>query len=125
MTITEIRIELDKRNGKTGGLVGTVEITFDHQLVVKEIKIIRDAANHDLYFLEFPGRPFVDQCRRCSKPNGLSFTYCSRCGSKLAPKPDRWVRVAHPTDAAFRAYCTDAVLEAYAIKINAPRRVPC
>lgn len=116
MTITEIRIELDERNGDRGGLAGTAEITFDYELVVKEVKIIRDPSNKDQYFLEFHRRAFVEPCPRCFKPNALSAHYCWLCGRALNPQPDRMMPTAHPVSTTFRRYVTSMVLEAYRTK---------
>lgn len=115
MTITEIRIELDERNPR-GGLVGIAEVVFDGQFVVKEVKIIRDPANTDLFFLDFPSRPFVSPCSQCSKPNGLAANYCNRCGRELRAARERKEPTAHPITGEFRAYVTDAVLEAWQAK---------
>lgn len=115
MTITEIRIEIDERHG---GLAAIAEVTFDKSFVVKEVRVIRDPANTELYFLEFPVRYFVEGCAKCHKPNGLSFNYCSRCGTKLSAKPDKKMGTAHPVSAGFRAYVTDAVLDAYQTKLE-------
>lgn len=120
MTITEIRITLDGKNGGSGGLVGTAEVVFDRELAVKEIKIIRDsrraADGTDLYFLEFPQRPFVQPCPDCRGNNPLQARYCARCGTSLESQEPRNIGTAHPVASNFRAYVTDAVLEAYVAK---------
>lgn len=86
MKITDIKI---RKTFTEGPMKAIVSVTFDHQLVVHDIKII-NAKDKD--FIVMPSRKNPDETYR---------------------------DIVHPINASFRAMLEEAVKEAYANELNA------
>ena len=91
------------------GLVAGFAITFDDQLAIWEVKVVRRRDGQLL--LRMPQTPRRDRCPKCSKKNALRANWCNWCGVRLARdryaldqngRPDLWLNVAHPVSAEFR-----------------------
>lgn len=122
MHLTEVRVKLC--DGNAGRLKAFCSLTFDHQFVVRDVKLID--GNEGL-FLAMPARKLCDHCPRCSEKNHLRARYCSNCGSRL--DENRFLRyqngnghgnrlklhadIAHPINADTRHEIEHKVIAAY------------
>lgn len=117
MEITEVRIKLVQESQDR--LLAFCSITFDHQFVVRDLKIIQGARGP---FVAMPSRKLMDRCRRCGGKNALRSAYCNHCGVRLgddrAPKEadgraKLYADIAHPINSDCREKIQSAVLEAF------------
>lgn len=117
MDISEVRIKLvDRPNDR---LKAFCTITFDHEFVVRDVKIIQGPEGH---FVAMPSRKLTDHCPKCGAKNHLRANFCNECGSRLAadrstvdPKGRSKLHadMAHPINMACRQRIEKAVIDAY------------
>lgn len=121
MQLSEIRINLC--GGQGGRLKAFCSLTFDHALVVRDVKLIE---GNDGLFLAMPSRKLCDRCERCGDKNHLRARYCNHCGARLDENrylgyrngngPERLklhADIAHPINADTRLELERRVLLAY------------
>ncbi|MCA8952834.1 MAG: SpoVG family protein [Planctomycetes bacterium] len=124
--MTEIRVKLtdDPRNK----LKAYCSVTIDHAFVVRDLKIIDGSKGP---FVAMPSRKLADHCPRCHHKNHLRAGYCNQCGGRLdpdrAPRDERGrsqlhADLAHPINSATRIELHKAVVQAYAVEIEAAQR---
>jgi len=114
--ITEVRIKLvtdvDDR------LRAFCSITFDHEFVVRDLKIIQGQRGH---FVAMPSRKIMEKCPRCSAKNEVRARYCSHCGASLPQtvpvdstgRSRMFADIAHPINSSCRERIESAVLHAF------------
>ena len=118
MEITEIRVFL--KEGQDKKLKAYTTVTFDHSLVVRNIKVILGS---DGFFIAMPSRKIKFSCPRCSYKNEIGSKFCNKCGAALPAEPlnleddpDAKAQhrdIAHPITKEFRDYLQNKVLDAY------------
>lgn len=117
MKITDVRIRL--LDGGNDRLKAYCSVTFDHEFVVKDIKIIGGPKG---LFVAMPSRKLADRCPRCNTKNPLRARYCSQCGKRLpqrkipvdeANRPKLHADIAHPITPACREALEKQILDAY------------
>ncbi|HEY0008147.1 MAG TPA: SpoVG family protein [Tepidisphaeraceae bacterium] len=119
MRLTEIKIHLCPPTA--GRLKAFCSITFDHFLVVRDIKLIDGDGG---LFLAMPSRKLTDLCNRCHEKNHLRALFCNNCGCRLDERrhenyrigPDRLklhADIAHPISARARDELHVQVMAAY------------
>jgi len=126
MEITEVRVKLVDIPRER--LKAFCSITFDHDFVIRDLKII-DGANGT--FVAMPSRKLADRCPKCGSKNHLRARYCNHCGTALdenRASKDAHGRVklhadvAHPINAACRERIQKAVIEAYEQELEASKK---
>lgn len=120
MKVTEVRVKLLDRASRRG-LLAAVDLCFDGELVVHDVKVI--GAPGGRLLVQMPSRKYHDSCPDCGHNCPLRDEHCGRCGLRrgLRPGPPRpdgrgerlHLDVAHPAGPAFRAYLERTVLDAY------------
>lgn len=119
MEITEIRVKLVDEPGEK--LQGFCTITFDHEFVVRDLKIISGPSGP---FVAMPSRKLTDRCSspKCKAKNHLRSRFCNECGFELDPsragKDDRGraklhTDIAHPINAGARSRIESDILKAF------------
>jgi stage V sporulation protein G len=120
--ISEIRVKLvadpdDK-------LQAFCTITFDHEFVVRDLKIIRGPNGP---FVAMPSRKLTDRCQSCSGKNHLRARYCNDCGRQLDPnragrdergRAKLHTDIAHPIHAESRSRIQGKIIDAYRIEVE-------
>ena len=100
MEITDVRVRLVQNQDDR--LRAFCSITFDHEFVVRDLKII-DGTNGP--FVAMPSRKMSDRCARCGGKNHLRAKFCNDCGAALPtnrqkqdsdPRPRLHADIAHP-----------------------------
>ncbi len=126
MRITEVKIKLVEGQGDK--LLAFASLTFDHEFVVRDLKVIR--GNHG-YFVAMPCRKLTCHCLRCDAKNHVRASYCNECGAELPThpvEPDLNGRarlhadIAHPITSGARDYIQKTVVDAYLRDCNRYRR---
>jgi stage V sporulation protein G len=117
MEITEIRMKLATH--PSDKLRAYCTVTLDHELVIRDIKIISGTKGH---FVAMPSRKLADKCPTCGHKNHLRAKYCNECGGRLqdnrvALDPDGRAKlhadVVHPIHSAFREKIQKRILEEF------------
>ena len=117
MEITEIRIKLV--NNPREKLRAFASVTFDGDLVIRDIKIIEGA---DGLFVAMPSRKLAGRCPRCGGKNHLRARFCNDCGARLAEqriaaegrsRVKLHADIAHPVNARYRERLQQAIVEAF------------
>ena len=126
MEITEVRIFL--KEGQDKKLKAYATLTFDHQFVVRNVKVIE--GNKGL-FVAMPSRKLKESCPKCGHKNVVRSRFCNQCGvglgeSQRASHPQgagagpgdeerqsEHKDIAHPITLEFREYIQKKVLEAF------------
>ena len=124
MEITEVRIFL--KEGQDKKLKAYATLTFDHQFVVRNVKVIEGSKG---LFVAMPSRKLKGSCPKCGYKNVVRSHFCNQCGVKLGDSqhsshtagagPSEEERqsehkdIAHPITLEFREYIQKKVLEAY------------
>ncbi len=118
MEITEVRVRLRNDTGKK--LKAYATITFDHEFVVRDVKVIEGKKG---LFVAMPSRKLRESCPECRFSNEIRNKFCSQCGHRLEipPRPSEGSGeaksehrdLAHPITSQAREYIQEKVLEAY------------
>lgn len=117
MEITEVKVRLIE--DRTERLRAFCTVTFDHEFVVRDIKIIDGAKG---LFVAMPSRKLTDHCPKCGVKNHLRAKYCNECGAGLpgnrSPDPAEGsgklhVDVAHPINSECRGRLQREIIKAY------------
>ena len=117
MKITGVCVRLVKN--KDERLKAFCFITFDHEFVVRDIKVIEGVGGH---FVAMPSRKMTDHCEKCGGTNHLKAKFCNNCGAALPEnrtKKDSQGRlklhadIAHPVSAKCRRTIQQRVVAAY------------
>ena len=118
MEITEVRVFL--KEGQDKKLKAYTTVTFDHALVIRNIKVIQGSEG---MFIAMPSRKLKFSCPKCHFKNEIGSKYCGKCGTLLPSEqkaedddPDNKSQhrdIAHPITKEFRDYLQKQVLEAY------------
>ena len=118
MEVTEVRVFL--KEGQDKKLKAYTTVTFDHALVIRNIKVIQGAEG---MFIAMPSRKLKFSCPKCNFRNEVGSKFCSKCGALLpseqkaedddADAKSQHRDVAHPITKEFRDYLQTKVLEAY------------
>lgn len=112
MQITAVNVQLHNCE-RERGLVAFVNVEFDRDFIVRELKVIRGESG---LFVVMPNRRYQYRCESCTTKNHLMARYCNNCGFKLPPRTDAphlHTDVAHPTNTEFRNKLQEAVLAEY------------
>ena len=122
MEISEIRVKLvDDPDEK---LQAFCTITFDHEFVVRDLKIIRGPNGP---FVAMPSRKLTDRCLACGGKNHLRSRYCNDCGRQLDPnragrdergRAKLHTDIAHPIHAESRSRIQGHIIDAYHLEIE-------
>lgn len=126
MEITEVRVRL--RNEGDRKLKAYATMTFDHEFVVRDVKVIEGKKG---LFVAMPSRRLRENCPECNFGNDIRSKFCTHCGRRLEPPPrpidpaegtkSEHRDLAHPITSQAREYIQSKVLEAYeAEKSKAP-----
>ncbi|NOX97980.1 MAG: hypothetical protein GXO98_08000 [Nitrospirae bacterium] len=118
MEITEVRVRL--RNNTDKKLKAYATMTFDHEFVVRDVKVIEGKKG---LFVAMPSRKLRESCPECRFGNEIRNKFCSQCGHRLEniarspegsgePKSEHR-DLAHPITSQAREYIQGKVLEAY------------
>lgn len=120
MEITEIRVAVPENladPGHAARLLATANVTFDGDLVVREVKIVQGRSDP---FLAMPNRRLTDRCLQCRTKNHLQARFCNSCGTRLLDnryridddtgRPQLFADLAHPVNSDFRRKLDAAVL---------------
>lgn len=122
MHITEIRTTLlDDASRTNDRILAYASVTFDDQLVVRDLKIIK---HEESLFVAFPSRKLSVRCKSCKRAsNPIQANYCNYCGVKL-PKRAEWepdsklhADICHPITSELRQQVTVEVLRSYSLAI--------
>jgi stage V sporulation protein G len=122
MRITEVKIKIV--DGQGDKLLAFASLTFDHEFVVRDLKIIRGNRG---YFVAMPSRKVTCHCPRCDSKNHLRAAFCNDCGAELPTRPIQpdingrarlHADVAHPITASARDYIQNAVVEAFLLEVD-------
>ncbi|MCD5397721.1 SpoVG family protein [candidate division NPL-UPA2 bacterium] len=118
MEITEVKVRL--RDNADRKLKAYATITFDHEFVVRDVKVIDGKKG---FFVAMPSRKLRESCLKCRFGNEIRSKFCGQCGHRLehAPQPLEGSRetksehrdLAHPITSRAREYIQNTVLEAY------------
>jgi stage V sporulation protein G len=117
LDVTEIRIRL--LDGRRDRLRAYATITFDHEYVVRDLRIIEGTRGT---FVAMPSRRLADRCPRCGGKNHLRANFCNECGSRLpndraprdtAGRPRLHCDIAHPVHREARERIESCVLTRY------------
>jgi len=117
MEITEIRMKLAAN--PSDKLRAYCTVTLDHELVIRDIKIISGTRGH---FVAMPSRKLADKCPTCGHKNHLRAKYCNECGGHLREgrvvlDPDGRAKlhadVVHPIHSGFREKIQKRILEEF------------
>ena len=126
MEITEVRVKIVDESSEK--LLGFCTITFDHEFVVRDLKIIHGPRGP---FVAMPSRKLTDRCRNCGNKNHLRARYCSDCGKELDPnragKDERGraklhTDIAHPINMQARTRVEAVILEEYRAELDRSRQ---
>lgn len=122
MEISEIRVKLvDDPDEK---LQAFCTITFDHEFVVRDLKIIRGPNGP---FVAMPSRKLTDRCLACGGKNHLRSRYCNDCGRQLDPnragrdergRAKLHTDIAHPIHAEARGRIQGRIIDAYMVEVE-------
>ena len=126
MEITEIRVFL--KEGQDKKLKAYTTVTFDHVLVIRNIKVIQGAES---LFIAMPSRKLKSACLKCYFKNEIGSRFCNKCGASLpsVQKPEsdedhdsktQHRDIAHPITKEFREYMQNKILDAYQKESNGP-----
>ena len=118
MQVTEIRVFL--KEGQDKKLKGYVTVTFDHEFVVRNIKVIQGASG---LFIAMPSRKLKLSCQTCGYKNEVGSKFCNECGAHL-PIPTleeiamhdaktEHRDIAHPITQQFREVLQTKIIDAY------------
>jgi len=120
--ISEIRVKLvDDPDEK---LQAFCTITFDHEFVVRDLKIIRGPNGP---FVAMPSRKLTDRCQACGGKNHLRARHCNDCGRGLDPnragrdergRAKLHTDIAHPIHAESRARIQNRIIDAFMIEVE-------
>ncbi len=123
MEITEVRVRL--RNEGDRKLKAYATMTFDHEFVVRDVKVIEGRKG---LFVAMPSRRLRESCPECHYGNEIRSKFCSQCGRRLEPPPrpvdqpqgmkSEHRDLAHPITSQAREYIQSKVLEAYEAEKN-------
>ncbi|MCK4436926.1 septation protein SpoVG family protein [bacterium] len=123
MEITEVRVRL--RNEGDGKLKAYATMTFDHEFVVRDVKVIEGRKG---LFVAMPSQRLRESCPKCRFGNDTRSKFCSQCGHRLEPTPrpvdqpegtkSEHRDLAHPITSQAREYIQKKVLEAYEAEKN-------
>lgn len=126
MEISEIRVKLvDDPDEK---LLAFCTITFDHEFVVRDLKIIRGPNGP---FVAMPSRKLTDRCHSCGGKNHLRSRYCNDCGRQLDPnragrdergRAKLHTDIAHPIHAESRGRIQGRIIDAFSIEVEKSRQ---
>ena len=118
MEITEVRVRL--RDSTDKKLKAYATITFDHEFVVRDVKVIEGRKG---LFVAMPSRKLRESCPECRFGNEMRSKFCSHCGHRLEspPRPlegsgeatSEHRDLAHPITSQAREYIQGKVLDAY------------
>ena len=118
MEITEVRVRL--KNNSDRKLKAYATITFDHEFVVRDVKVIDGKKG---FFVAMPSRKLRESCPECRFSNEIRSKFCNQCGHRLAsiPRPlggsegakSEHQDMAHPITSRSREHIQNKVLEAY------------
>lgn len=121
MEITEVRVRL--RNDTEKKLKAYATMTFDHEFVVRDVKVIEGRKG---LFVAMPSRKLRESCPECRFSNEVRSKFCSQCGHRLesTPRPvegsgeakSEHRDLAHPITPQAREYIQRKVLEAYELE---------
>ena len=122
MEISEIRVKLvDDPDEK---LQAFCTITFDHEFVVRDLKIIRGPNGP---FVAMPSRKLTDRCQACGGKNHLRARHCNDCGRMLDPnragrdergRAKLHTDIAHPIHAESRARIQNRIIDAFMVEVE-------
>ena len=118
MEITEVRVRLRDNTDKK--LKAYATMTFDHEFVVRDVKVIEGKKG---LFVAMPSRKLRESCPECRFSNEIRSKFCNQCGHRLesASRPvegsgeakNEHRDMAHPITPQSREYIQGKVLEAY------------
>ena len=118
MEITEVRVRL--RNNTDKKLKAYATMTFDHEFVVRDVKVIEGKKG---LFVAMPSRKLRESCPECRFGNEIRNKFCSQCGHRLenitrslegsGEAKSEHRDLAHPITSQAREYIQGKVLEAY------------
>ena len=121
MEITEVRVRV--RNDTDRKLKAYATMTFDHEFVVRDVKVIEGKKG---LFVAMPSRKLRESCPECKFSNEVRSKFCGQCGRRLevVPRPSDGTGeaksehrdLAHPITTQAREYIQRKVLEAYEIE---------
>jgi stage V sporulation protein G len=121
LEITEVRVRV--RNDTDKKLKAYATMTFDHEFVVRDVKVIEGKKG---LFVAMPSRKLRESCPECRYGNEIRSKFCSQCGQRLesAPRPlegsgeakSEHRDLAHPITSQSREYIQKKVLEAYEVE---------
>ncbi|MCD5390593.1 septation protein SpoVG family protein [candidate division NPL-UPA2 bacterium] len=130
MEITEVRVRL--MNERDRKLKAYATMTFDHEFVVHDVKVIEGRKG---LFVAMPSRRLRESCPECKFGNEIRSKFCSHCGRQLEPAPrpadqaegtkSEHRDLAHPITSQAREYIQSKVLEAYEAEKNKAPSLGC
>ncbi len=116
MNITNTQLDIiENPNGK---LRAFCSLTFNHEFVVKNFKIIK--GKHGL-FVAMPSRKLTKPCYRCDNRAFRNANYCDRCGKEFDDRSgnshhdtdETHSDIAFPIEDDFREQLEDRLIAAY------------
>jgi len=120
--ISEVRVKLvDDAENK---LLAFCTVTFDHEFVVRDLKIIRGTNGP---FVAMPSRKLSDRCHACGGKNHLRARYCNDCGRQLDPnragrdergRAKLHTDIAHPIHAESRGRIEGRIVDAFGLEVE-------
>lgn len=117
MRLTEINVkpvESGERHRNGDGLYAIVSVVFDHELAVKNIKLVKVRGT---FLLCMPRREKVKDCLSCGSKNEFLSAFCKDCGVKFTESVNEEERafqdLVHPIDSSFRRYLEKEVIQEY------------
>lgn len=130
MEITEVRIKIMEPEDDSGErLEGFCSITFDHSLVVRDLRIIKGSKGR---FISMPSRKLTDKCPHCRTKNHLRANFCNDCGTRLEQdraardddtgKAKLYADIAHPINSGFRDQIHSVVIPAFLEEMRKSRQ---
>ncbi|MFP4472860.1 MAG: SpoVG family protein [Candidatus Omnitrophota bacterium] len=117
MEITEIRIF--PKEGQDKKLRAYATVTFDHEFVVRNIKIIQGTSG---MFVAMPSRKMKFSCPRCRFKNEVGSKFCNQCGGTITAATEEGEArdakadhrdIAHPITQKFRHYLQSEIFQAF------------
>ena len=129
MKVTDVRLRL-VRDDNAERLRAFATITFDHEFVVRDLKVI-EGKEH--VFIAMPSRKLRFACPKCSFKNEIESHFCNKCGVTLPLVREEDLLgsqdlklshrdIAHPITKDFREYLHSRILEAYRKESSSGRK---
>ncbi|MBN1360770.1 MAG: SpoVG family protein [Sedimentisphaerales bacterium] len=126
MEISDVRVRLVRK--RDDRLKAFCSVTFDHEFVVRDIKIIEGS---DGPFVAMPSRRMSDHCDHCGGKNHLKAKFGNECGAALPANREQfdaqqkaklYVDVAHPIKTKCRHQIQQRVIAGFRREVEKSTR---